>query len=210
MGKKRKSIIQDGLDVESFLRCFEDKINDVRATTAGAEHPDYSPFHGKPLTKFSAITVDYVRKLIRAAPQGMWIGSSFYLARQGFLGRTRTFHNDTLQQIFMRGLLSSIVSYGRNHAHTQEILAGCIHSTQLPTDIWPSLPLEAARARRERTVTGTSTGESTSTRTPVGLSTIAFHGDGSPEGDVRCAARCRSGYGHVTRYVGFECRIRLR
>ena len=80
----------------------------------------------------------------------MGIGSSSYLARQGFRGRTRTFHNDTLQQIVMRGLLSSIVSYGWNHAHTQEILAGCIHFTQLPTDIWPSLPLEAARARREQ------------------------------------------------------------
>ena len=68
MGKKQKSIIQDGLDAESFLRCFEDKINDVRATTAGAADPDYSSFHGKPLTEFSAITVDDVRKLIRAAP----------------------------------------------------------------------------------------------------------------------------------------------
>ena len=62
MGKKQKSIVQDGLDAESFLRCFEDKINDVRATTAGAADPDYSPFHGKPLTEFSAITVDDVQK----------------------------------------------------------------------------------------------------------------------------------------------------
>ena len=68
MGKKRKSTIQDGLDAESFLRCFEDKINDVRASTAGAADPDYSSFHGKPLTEFSPVTIDDVTKLIRAAP----------------------------------------------------------------------------------------------------------------------------------------------
>ena len=141
--------------------------------------------------------------------QGMWVEPRSYLARQGLRWWTCSLRNDTFQQIVTwgRGLLS--ISMAEITPILKKKHARRIQSTQLPTDIWPPVPLEAARTHRQRTVTGSPWYESSLARASVGLSSFAFHRDSSSKSNVRCATCCWSWYGNVTRHVGPQCRFWL-
>ena len=68
MGRKRRTAVQDGLSADEFLKCFADKVKDVRSTTSGSAPPNFSKFEGVPLTQFVALDLDDVRKLIKPTP----------------------------------------------------------------------------------------------------------------------------------------------
>ena len=57
MGRDRgRSPAPSGLLADSFLKFFNDKVGDVRSSTAGAAGPDYSIFHGQGLDEFQQLS----------------------------------------------------------------------------------------------------------------------------------------------------------
>ena len=68
MGRKRGSQAQSGLTADSFSKFFIDKVNDVRASTAGSADPDFTAFHGHPMDEFIPLSVAYVVRLVRDSP----------------------------------------------------------------------------------------------------------------------------------------------
>ena len=65
MGSKKHSPAVDGLNAGIFLKTFEDKVKDVRASTEGSVPAEYSNFIGDYLTRFSEVSLEDVEMLIR-------------------------------------------------------------------------------------------------------------------------------------------------
>ena len=69
MGRDRgRSPAPSGLSADSFLTFFNDKVGDVRSSTAGAAGPDYSIFHGQGLDEFQQLSPSEVVRLIKDSP----------------------------------------------------------------------------------------------------------------------------------------------
>ena len=68
MGKKKTSPVQDGINADVFLKCFSDKIADIRSATSGSGTPSFSPFTGtQKLNSFPVLSVGDVTNLIARA-----------------------------------------------------------------------------------------------------------------------------------------------
>ena len=68
MGKKKTSPVQNGIDADVFLKCFNDKISDIRSATSGSGTPSFSPFTGsQKLNSFPVLCVDDIRNLLARA-----------------------------------------------------------------------------------------------------------------------------------------------
>ena len=68
MKKKKTSPVQDGIDADVFLKCFKDKISDIRSASSGSGTPSFSPFTGsQKLNSFPVLCVDDVKNLIARA-----------------------------------------------------------------------------------------------------------------------------------------------
>ena len=65
MGSKKLSPIVDQLDADTFLRTFEDKVKDVRTSTAGSDPTGYSGFDGNRMESFSEINLEDTIKRIQ-------------------------------------------------------------------------------------------------------------------------------------------------
>ena len=68
MGRKRGSRAHSGLTADSFSKFFSDKVNDVRASTAGSADPEFTAFHGHPLDEFIPLSVADVIRLVKDFP----------------------------------------------------------------------------------------------------------------------------------------------
>ena len=68
MGKEKTSPVQNGIDADVFLKCFNDKISDIRSATSGSGTPSFSTFTGsQKLNSFPVLCVDDVRNLLARA-----------------------------------------------------------------------------------------------------------------------------------------------
>ena len=69
MGRNRsRSPAPSGLSAGSFSKFFNEKVDDVRSSTAGAAGPDYSIFHGQGFDEFQQLSASEVVRLIKDSP----------------------------------------------------------------------------------------------------------------------------------------------
>ena len=65
---------QSDLTADSFSKFFSDKVNDVRASTAGSADPEFTAFHGHPLDEFIPLSVSNVVRLVKDS-RAVWTRS---------------------------------------------------------------------------------------------------------------------------------------
>ena len=206
MGSKKHSPAVDGLNAGIFLKTFEDKVKDVRASTEGSVPAEYSNFIGDYLTRFSEVSLEDVEMLIRKSsnkscgldPAPTWLIRDFAVELAPFICA-----------LFNKSLSLGSVPRSFKIADITPVLKKSSLDASVPSNYRPISNLCYLSKLLERIVNNQLV-EHLQVNNLMPEHQSAYRRCHSTEGVVRRTHGSGLGHGHFTGHAWPECCVRLR